>query len=258
MSIVEAKCPNCGGSLFIDPINRATCQYCGSHFIWEGGRLKTDVPNYHNTSTYSNPVKSYSWVPFVIAVSIGLIGIATINSIADTQSTTGTTESSIIQTEDHSTDSDTPVELSMCYLTSLTPYTYSTNGFPFYDIYNGEEDIFGNSYTTGFEGHLDPVDGEASITYRLRGEYSRLDFYLAVPASCRAEPGSGIIRVYSDNTLIFDRSDITSDSETELVSLDITGTTNLTIEMYGYKEPEISIIGFAAMWPMMADPILYR
>ena len=160
--------------------------------------------------------------------------------------------SDIVPTEEYSAEPD------YVYLTSLSPYTHSAGGFPFFDVYSGDKDIFGNVYTTGFQGHLSSCDGEAYVIYRLNGEYSQFVFTLAIDSADCGNQGEGSMFVYADDELVFERNRITSDTETETITINISGVKDLRIEIYGQTTPEVSITGFSSVWPMMADPILYR
>ncbi len=155
---------------------------------------------------------------------------------------------------DHDIDSETSLpKPDRVPLSTLTPYTYVS---PFDSLPYGEhhdvEDIFGNSHSVVFRPYYEVSNGESKVKYRLDSEYTRFEFTLAIWSVERGNPGKGCLKIYSDDKLLFERNDITSDSETEHIELDITGCKDLIIEFYKGEK------NFSSVSPMMCDPELYR
>jgi len=140
-------------------------------------------------------------------------------------------------------------------LISLAPWTYTgkkaSYGSGVLTEYADVEDIFGNYYRYSFHSNAEEVNGENSQTYRLDGQYSTLEFTVAIPSYSKGSTGTGSLYIYGDGALIFSRTDVTSSYETEFVSLDISGVKDLKIEMYGNS----FYSSFFSL--MIGDPYLY-
>ena len=142
-------------------------------------------------------------------------------------------------------------------LTNLKPWTYtggrSFNGSGTLTERANVEDIFGNKYQIAFITQENKSNGERSQTYRLDGQYNTLDFTIAISdLSTRGKVGNGSIYVIGDGRLLFSRTDITAEFESEYVSIDISGIKDLTIEMYGSRNLDYQY----TLYLMMCDPYL--
>ncbi|MBR5974592.1 MAG: NPCBM/NEW2 domain-containing protein [Clostridiales bacterium] len=281
--IRSRTCPNCGAQYDVRN-GYYHCPYCNSTFdiLPDESEVVRHTPTFEtreNSPASLPSVPSQANIPShslndgfsFAAIACGVIAVIVIISIfnlgkkkdswtlSDNANRNGNTENTISNGSSSHKPSDTnaaqPTVPDHVYLTSIEPYTYSTNSFPFYELCDGSKDIFGNAYSTGIRANK----GEASVSYRLDSAYRFFTFTLAVDEYEKSNKDvEGSVRVYADGVIIFERVGITSDFETESVSLDVSGTKDLTIELYGDYVTEASITGFRTLYPMICDPILYR
>ena len=283
MGFKARECPKCGGS--IEYVSGTwTCLFCGTPFdpIPENKHeeAKPDPTDTPTPSPAQNAVSSpepanekHSPLTAIVAIVIGLIVCTFVYSwfcngrdswnlsdLAGYTTTTSAENTTVASSASRKKggDMDESSGPTRVFLTNLDPYTYSSGGFPFFDIYSGEEDIFANRYQCGFRGHKSPSDGESYAIWRLDGLYETLEFTLAIADSDRGNAGSGAIYIYGDGVLLFSRDNITCETKTERISLDVTGCCDLTIELYGSTIPCAGVTGWISLWPMAADLILYK
>ncbi len=117
-------------------------------------------------------------------------------------------------------------------------------------------DIFDHEYANGIYSHVERTDGPCSCTYRIDGNYDRFTFTSGIVEFGRGDPGEALIKVYADGKVIYERTlDCTSDSS--FADLDVRGVKDLTLELYGHSEPEVSIRGATALYPCIWEATLY-
>ena len=117
-------------------------------------------------------------------------------------------------------------------LTTLTPYFEG-----YISVLTGEvTDTLGNTYHSGLKGHMYESDASEFDCYHIwdiGGEYNTLT---ATGIVLEEEKGSGdtaSFRIYGDGVLLYEKSDIDSKTKPYNIEIDITGVTDLKIEMYG-------------------------
>lgn len=142
----------------------------------------------------------------------------------------------------------TPQETS---LLSLTPYT----GNPFTEAEYPMEDVFSTTFDYCIYSNLERSNGTHYASYRVNGQYSTFVFWSGIVSYGRGDPGTASIKVYGDNDVIYER-DLACDSSTQYVELDISDYADLTLELYGYSESELSLRGSTALWPAIFEPTL--
>lgn len=161
----------------------------------------------------------------------------TITSSIDTSSSVRTTDTSYA-----------PVEKS---LLSLTPWT----NMPFIEANYIMEDIFGTQYDNCIYSMEEKSDGKGYCTYRLNYEYTNLQFISGIVSYGRGDPGTATIRVLGDGEELYSR-ELTCESESVEVILNVSGVKDLTIELYGVSEPEVSLRGSTSLYPALFNPTL--
>lgn len=121
-------------------------------------------------------------------------------------------------------------------LTSLTPYASEGKMRATANI----EDLFGNTYSTGFSSNY---EHEYSFAYKfnsyciwdLESKYTKLTFVAGIIDDNWQDyfyPGK--VQVYGDDILLYEKSDITFTTKpTATIEVDISGVTDLRIELYG-------------------------
>lgn len=111
-------------------------------------------------------------------------------------------------------------------LTTLNYYTYDHK----LGYYDSVTDIFGNTYSNAFYGYS---KGGQSQTYDLGKKYNVLTAKIIVPENCKGSSYSGKILIYGDGKLIYRKDNIKSTSRPIDINVDVSGVTDLKIEMYG-------------------------
>lgn len=140
-------------------------------------------------------------------------------------------------------------------ITTLTPYIQQSGIY----IKNGLTDIMGNTYTSciiswadlpgkgcGFAG----TDKETYWVWDIGGKYSRLTATGFIEENDK-DKGSlgGSVRIYGDNRLLFEKYDITCETKPYMIDVDITGVTDLKIELYGQN----SDLGWSLIWGCLGN-----
>lgn len=122
-------------------------------------------------------------------------------------------------------------------LTTLTPYY---RGAVSIGIWYNVVDTMGNAYNTAFHSNL-ATESEArsidedycAIVWDIGGEYNVLTATGFIEKSDRGGSGGGSYKIYGDGILLYEKSSITSDTKPYSIEVDITGVTDLKIEMFG-------------------------
>lgn len=122
-------------------------------------------------------------------------------------------------------------------------------------------DTLGNEYESGLEGYMDPPDGqsywsigECSMTWDIGGKYDRLVATGIIPESDKGLNLGGVIRIYGDGALLYEKTDITTDLKPYPVEIDISGIIDLKIEIYGRS----SSLGWSNTHPTLVDIYLQK
>ena len=117
-------------------------------------------------------------------------------------------------------------------LTSLSPYYEGT-----VEIFrDGIVDIMGNYYDTGIRGYMSLADADRVNCYDvwdIGGQYKTLTATGIIREKDKGSSCKGIVRIYGDNKLLFERTEIDSMTKPYDISVDISGVVDLKIEMYG-------------------------
>lgn len=133
-------------------------------------------------------------------------------------------------------------------LTTLNPYYTKTD-----DLYVSQQivDTLGNVYATGLQSwwcHSEPQ----SNTYYINGNYSLLTATVIVDEMSKGSKELASIYIYGDDNCLYS-VDVTSDQKPFEIAVDITGVTDLTIDMFGR-----GYIGFDSMHATLCNVMLHR
>ena len=117
-------------------------------------------------------------------------------------------------------------------LTTLTPYFEG-----YISVLTGEvTDTLGNTYHSGLQGYRYKSDAAKLDCYNIwdiGGEYNTLTATGIVLEDDKGTGGTALFRIYGDGVLLYEKADIDSKTKPYKVEVDITGVTDLKIEMYG-------------------------
>ncbi|MBQ8137017.1 MAG: NPCBM/NEW2 domain-containing protein, partial [Clostridia bacterium] len=111
----------------------------------------------------------------------------------------------------------------------------------------------GNRYDSGLRGYMDPDDDNCFSIWDLGGAYSRLEATCIIRAKDRGSRRTGSFRIYGDGVLLYERTQIDSMTKPFPVWVDLTGVTDLKIEMYGGGN-----MGSHGISSVLVDVMLYR
>lgn len=114
-------------------------------------------------------------------------------------------------------------------LNTMEPYVTGYFSLPF----ESATDIFGNSYSSALLGYMEPSD-DVSNTYLLDQKYSILTATVAVYTNSKSDKGSASIQIYGDDRLIWSDNQIRKGAKPYDIEVDISGITDLKIEMHGW------------------------
>lgn len=137
-------------------------------------------------------------------------------------------------------------EIKIVSLREIQPYV--TGDYELGEAYNSEEnrtDTMGNVYSYALRGTKGPSYGEVSNTYCLNQQYTIFKATVAVKQGSSSD-NSGIIRIYGDGRLLWSDENIRKDTKPFDIEIDISGITDLKIEMY-YR---------GGMTALLCDPML--
>lgn len=117
-------------------------------------------------------------------------------------------------------------------LASLTPYFEGT-----IDVFtDGATDTMGNTYRTGMRGYMSTSDASHFDCYNIWDIGCRYNTLTATGIILDVDKGSkneGSFRIYGDGVLLYEKTGIGSTTKPYSIEIDITGVTDLKIEMYG-------------------------
>jgi len=137
------------------------------------------------------------------------------------------------QTSQQNQKGQSAVKTTVCNepvdLTSIEPY---------YEGYiqiekRGMTDIFGNKYQSGIRGYMDSGDSNCYCIWDLGGKYRTLTATGFIRKSDKSSNFTGSYKIYGDGRLLYSRSDIGCLTRPYQISIDVSGVTDLKIEMYG-------------------------
>lgn len=144
----------------------------------------------------------------------------------------------------------TPIDL-----TTLTPYIQQSR----MGTKSGMTDTMGNTYASGIYSTADlpgKSDGVATSNketcwvWDIGGQYNRLTATGFIYESDKDLGGlGGTVRIFGDNQLLFEKYDITCDTKPYTIDVDITGITDLKIELYG----QTSSLGWSNIWGCLGN-----
>ncbi len=119
-------------------------------------------------------------------------------------------------------------------LTSLEPYYEGAVTIE----RNGLTDTLGNRYSSGLRGYMAPGDPakyniDCFSIWDIGGEYRTLTATGIIRRKDKGSRFEGSYRIYGDGRLLYSRDGIGSMTKPYEIVIDITGVTDLKIEMYG-------------------------
>lgn len=116
-------------------------------------------------------------------------------------------------------------------LTSLTPYFEGT-----IDVFtDGMTDTMGNTYRTGMRGYMSTSDTSFDCynIWDIGCQYNTLTATGIIREEDKGSKNEGSFRIYGDGVLLYEGTGIGSTTKPYTIEVDITGVTDLKIEMYG-------------------------
>ena len=117
-------------------------------------------------------------------------------------------------------------------LTSLNPYFEGT-----IDVFtDGISDTMGNHYSSGIRGYMSASDVDYFDCYNIWDIGGQYDKLTATGIIMEADKGSrceGSYKIYGDGLLLYEKANIGSQTKPYQIEIDITGVTDLKIEMFG-------------------------
>ena len=138
-------------------------------------------------------------------------------------------------------------------LTSLEPYYEGAVQIE----RNGLTDIFGNKYRSGLRGYMSPgdpakYDMDCFSVWDLSGQFRTLTATGIIRKQDKSSRYEGSYKIYGDDKLLYSREGIGSMTRPYEIVIDITGVTDLKIEMYGDGN-----MGTNGINSVLADIMLY-
>ena len=122
-------------------------------------------------------------------------------------------------------------------LASIVPYYEG-----YIDVFTqGATDTLGNHYYTGIRGYMSPSDSNCYNIWDIGGKYDVLTATGIILESDKGSSYEGSYRIYGDGRLLYERTHIGSQTKPYNIEVDITGVTDLKIEMFG--EGNITMLG---------------
>ena len=150
----------------------------------------------------------------------------------------------------------TPTPAPKVDLTTLSPYYTSNN---YFQVMTGIRDIMGNYYNTGIRSYADHIggqwdSGETYWVWDIGGKYTRLTAKGIIREEDKgmSKNLSGIVRIYGDGRLLYQKTNITSDTKPYDIEVNISGVQDLKLEMYGQS----STLGFSGIDAVLVDIML--
>lgn len=132
----------------------------------------------------------------------------------------------ILQAEKERYSTFAPVDL-----TSIVPYYEGS-----IDVFtDGATDTMGNHYSTGMRGYMSTSDSGFNCynIWDIGGRYNTLTATGIILESNKGSGCEGSYKIYGDGILLYERSNIGSQTKPYQIEIDITGVIDLKIEMYG-------------------------
>lgn len=140
-------------------------------------------------------------------------------------------------------------------ITSIVPYFEGT-----IDIITNAviTDTLGNQYSTGIRGYAsvedsDTFDWNCYCIWDIGGKYNLLTATGIILESNKGSNCEGSLKIYGDGILLYEKSGIGSQTKPYHIEIDITGVTDLKIEMYG--EGNMGAYGISSV---LVDVMLHK
>jgi len=113
-------------------------------------------------------------------------------------------------------------------LYDINPYLKGSHSF--YLEYN-KKDNMGNIYEKSFRAYMGVSDGGQSHTYDIGGIYNVITGIASIPEGRESSKSTGYLKIYGDDVLLWSKTDFDASTKPIDISVDITGVTDLKIEM---------------------------
>ena len=122
---------------------------------------------------------------------------------------------------------------------------------------NGLTDIFGNKYQSGLRGYMSPgdpakYDMDCFCVWDLNGQFKTLTATGIVRKQDKSSRYEGSYKIYGDGKLLYSKDGIGSMTRPYEIMVDISGVTDLKIEMFGNGN-----MGTSGINSVLADIMLY-
>jgi hypothetical protein len=118
-------------------------------------------------------------------------------------------------------------------LFSIEPYAYESGDA--ISQKDSETDIQGNVYENVL---MCDTKYLRSNTYDIQNQYNTLKAVVAINEDSKGETGKGVVRIYGDGTLLYEKKGITSDTKAFPIEVNITGVTDLRIDLQVIEDNE--------------------
>ena len=117
-------------------------------------------------------------------------------------------------------------------LMSLTPYYVGKNKIELFT--KPIKDIMGNQYSGGgIRGYMEPNTDDCFAIWDIGRSYSLLTATCIVRERDKGSRHEASFRIYGDNVLLYEQKGITGMTKPFQFSVDLTGVTDLKIELFG-------------------------
>ena len=100
-------------------------------------------------------------------------------------------------------------------------------------LFSSVKDTFGTKYNTGMRGYMEPGSPNCFNIWDIGGKYSTLTATCIIRSQDKGSQCTGSFKIYGDDKLLYQQSDISSMTKPFPICVDVRGVTDLKIEMYG-------------------------
>lgn len=114
------------------------------------------------------------------------------------------------------------------------------------------KDNMGNTYETALTGYMDDDDGQCNI-YDIGGKYGVLTGTVCISKWSVGARHTGYIKIYGDDILLWEDNNITATTKPYNISVNISGVTDLKIEMCGRGN-----LGGSGIKVMLGNPTIQK
>lgn len=246
-------CSHCGNK-YIDDLVR--CPACGSTVIVS---LDKTNNNHNKLPSYGQLASKLKSKKNLLTLSLALLVIIILliyQGPLNKNSNQTVPESKTVEksAESGSANNKQRAISDVVDLTSITPFYEGT-----IEVFkNGITDTLGNRYSTGLRGYMSPGDTDkynvsCYNVWDIGGEFKQLTAKGIIREKDKGSSYTGSYRIYGDGKLLYQRDQIDSMTKPYGITVDITGVTDLKIEMFGNGNA-----GTSGINSVLVDIMLHR